>query len=187
MRYVIVGIGGQGILFASRVLGKISLDRGETVIGSEVHGMAQRGGSVISHFKSGDYKSPLVMTGEADILLAFDQNEGIRNLHFLREKGAFVVNVHDRSAFENESLKAFLNERGISVHFLEGYNLLKEHMGGNFLFLNVLLMGAMCGAPIGGPSFEEASRAVKELSPSKFQDANMKVLSIGAESVRSEN
>ena len=60
-------------------------------------------------------------------------------------------------------------------------------MGGNFLILNVLQMGAMCGAPIGGPSFEEASRAVKELSPSKFQDANMKVLSIGAESVRSGN
>ncbi|MGI6783776.1 MAG: 2-oxoacid:acceptor oxidoreductase family protein [Aminivibrio sp.] len=183
MRYVIVGIGGQGILFSSRVLGEVAIRRGESIIGSEVHGMAQRGGSVISHFKSGDYKSPLVMAGEADVLLAFDQNEGIRNLHFLRPGGAFVVNVHDKGAFENPSLAEFLKERGISVHSLEGYNLLKEHMGGNFLFLNVLLMGAMCGAKVSDLTFEEVSAAVKELSPPRFEEANMKVLSIGAESV----
>jgi len=77
MQYVIVGIGGQGILFSSRVLGHIAMSKGETVIGSEVHGMAQRGGSVISHFKIGDYSSPLVKAGEADTLLAFDQNEAL--------------------------------------------------------------------------------------------------------------
>ena len=59
MQYIIVGLGGQGILFTSRVLGKIALKRGENTIGSEEHGMAQRGGSVISHFKIGPYKSPL--------------------------------------------------------------------------------------------------------------------------------
>lgn len=185
MRYVIVGIGGQGILFSSRVLGEVAVRRGEPMIGSEVHGMAQRGGSVISHFKSGNYKSPLVMAGEADILLAFDQNEGIRNLQFLRQKGAFVVNVHDKSALENPSLAQFIREREISVHWLEGYSLLKEHMGGNFLFLNVLLMGAMCGAKVSDLTLEEVSRAVKELSPAKFEEANMKVFAVGADSVRS--
>jgi len=100
MQYIIVGIGGQGILFAGKVLGAVALEKKQRVTGSEVHGMAQRGGSVISHFKTGDFISPLVRAGEADVLLAFDQNEGIRNLHFLREGGAFVVNVHDRSAFD---------------------------------------------------------------------------------------
>lgn len=183
MQYVIVGIGGQGILFASKVLGKVALERGESVIGSEVHGMAQRGGSVISHFKVGDYRSPLVMAGEADILLAFDQNEAVRNLHFLKKKGSLVVNVHDRGALENASLAGMIRDREISVHSLEGYALLKEHMGGNFLFLNVLLMGAMCGAGVSGLSYGEVSRAVKELSPPKFQDANMKVLALGAEAI----
>jgi len=56
-------------------------------------------------------------------------------------------------------------------------------MGGNFLFLNVLLMGAMCGAGVSGLSYGEVSRAVKELSPPKFQDANMKVLALGAEAI----
>ena len=145
--------------------------------------MAQRGGSVISHFKVGDYRSPLVMAGEADILLAFDQSEAVRNLHFLKKKGSLVVNVHDRKALENASLAGLVRDREINVHSLEGYALLKEHMGGNFLFLNVLLMGAMCGAGISGLSFAEVSRAVKELSPPKFQDANMKVLALGAEAI----
>lgn len=183
MQYVIVGIGGQGILFASKVLGKIALDRGESVIGSEVHGMAQRGGSVISHFKVGRYKSPLVMAGEADILLAFDQNEGIRNLRFLKKGGSMVVNVHDKAAFDNAKLVSCLEERSLSVYPLEGYPLLKEHMGGNFLFLNVLLMGAMCGAGVSGLSFDEVSRAVKELSPPKFEDANVKVFALGFKAV----
>ncbi len=183
MQYVIVGIGGQGILFASKVLGAIALKNGLSVMGSEVHGMAQRGGSVISHFKTGEYASPLVRAGEADLLLAFDQNEGVRNLHFLRQGGAFVVNVHDRASFENPKLTAFLKERRISVFSLEGYRLLKEHMGGNFLFLNVLLMGAMCCAGVGAPSFDETASAVKTLSPAKFEDANMKVLTLGYEAI----
>ena len=187
MQYVIVGIGGQGILFASRVLGKIALDRGEPFIGSEVHGMAQRGGSVISHFKVGDYKSPLVMTGEADILLAFDQNEAIRNIPFLKKKGTLVVNVHDQEAFGNPSLKELIAAKELSVRSLEGYELLKKHMGGNFLFLNVLLLGAMGAAGVSGLSLEEVERAVKDLSPSKFKDANMKVLTLGAEAADRKN
>lgn len=183
MQYVIVGIGGQGILFASKALGAIAMNNGLHVMGSEVHGMAQRGGSVVSHFKTGEYVSPLVRAGEADLLLAFDQNEGVRNLHFLREGGAFVVNVHDASAFANPKLDAFLKERRVSVFALEGYRLLKEHMGGNFLFLNVLLMGGMCGAGVGAPSFDETASAVKALSPAKFEDANMKVLKLGYEAI----
>jgi len=113
MQYIIVGIGGQGILFTSKVLGKIAIDKGLSLIGSEVHGMAQRGGSVISHFKIGDYKSPLVTSGQADIVMAFDQNEGIRNLAFLKEGGTFLVNVHDPRVFENERLKKYLTGRKI--------------------------------------------------------------------------
>jgi len=79
MQYIIAGIGGQGILFSSKVLGHIALSKGINVIGSEVHGMSQRGGSVISHYKTGDYSSPLVEKGEADVLLAFDQTEALRN------------------------------------------------------------------------------------------------------------
>ena len=184
MQYVIVGIGGQGILFSSKVLGKIALSRGESVMGSEVHGMAQRGGSVISHFKIGQYKSPLVKAGEADALLAFDQNEAVRNLHFLRNGGSLIVNVHDAAALGNEHLKAYIREHDIRVHHLEGYELLKKHMNGNFLFLNVLIVGAMCGAGVGDVSYDEVRSAVREPSPAKFADANMKVLELGYEALK---
>ena len=90
MQIVITGIGGQGILFTSRILGHIALSRNEDIIGNEVHGMAQRGGSVVSHIKMGSFSSPLVMPGEADLLLAFDQYEAIRNLHFLKDGGQLL-------------------------------------------------------------------------------------------------
>jgi len=179
MQYVIVGIGGQGILFSSRVLGHIALSKGESVMGSEVHGMAQRGGSVISHFKIGKYSSPLVKAKEADVLLAFDQNEAMRNLHFLKPGGKAIVNVHAPEALENQNLKRFLEERSIELYPIKGYEILKEHMNGRFLFLNVLILGAMCGAGIGNVTLEEVKKAIEELAPPKYVEANLKVVDLG--------
>ncbi|WP_024821690.1 MULTISPECIES: 2-oxoacid:acceptor oxidoreductase family protein [Aminobacterium] len=179
MQYVIVGIGGQGILFSTKVLGHIAMTRGENVMGSEVHGMAQRGGSVISHFKVGDYKSPLVKAGEADVLLAFDQNEAIRNLQFLRKEGSLVVNVFDEAAFHNDHLQAYLEKRKIKLFKIKGYDILKNHMGGNFLFLNVLILGALCASDVANVEIGEVREAIKQLSPGKFAEANLKVLNLG--------
>jgi len=179
MQYIIVGLGGQGILFASRVLGEIAIKRGENVIGSEVHGMAQRGGSVISHFKVGSYKSPLISAGDADVLLAFDQSEGIRNLHFLKKGGYGIINTHKMEVFQNESLKKYLTKRNISTFLLKGYEILNEHMKGNYLFLNVLILGAMGALNVGGISFDEVKDAISKLSPAKFLDDNMKALDLG--------
>lgn len=179
MQFVIVGTGGQGILFASKALGYVAMEKGQSIVGSEVHGMAQRGGSVVSHFKVGRYLSPLVKVGEADVLLAFDQNEAVRNMHFLKDGGNLVVNLYDPVAFENEKLWNYIKKHGIKVHKLEGYSILKDHMEGKFLFLNVLMLGAMSGAGVGGVSMEEVRKAVQELSPSRFAQANLKVLDLG--------
>lgn len=184
MQYVIVGIGGQGILFSSRVLGHIALSKGERVIGSEVHGMAQRGGSVISHFKVGDYNSPLVKTNEADVLLAFDQNEAVRNLHYLKKGGHAVVNTHDVSFAENPSIKLWLKDRDVKLHTIMGYDILKKHMGGRFIFLNVLILGAMCGAGLGEVSVDEVREAVRSLAPAKFAEDNVRVVDLGYEGTR---
>lgn len=181
MQFIIVGVGGQGILFSSKVLGQVSLSRGLNVIGSEVHGMSQRGGSVISHYKIGDYQSPLVQKGEADVLLAFDQMEALRNYDFLRKGGQAIVNVHDQEHFENPDLKSYLESREITVHPIHGYEILKEHMNGKFLFLNVLILGAMCGAGLGDVSMEEVRQAITELAPARFVDANLKVVDLGFE------
>ena len=179
MQYVIVGIGGQGILFSSRVMGHLALARGEEVLGSEVHGMAQRGGSVISHFKMGDYSSPMVPEGSADVLVAFDQTEAFRNLGFLREGGQAILNVDAPEALENEDLRRYLQKRKISLHTLKGYDILQAEMEGKFLFLNVLMLGALCGSGVGDFSLKDMEDALRELAPPKFLEANLKALNLG--------
>ncbi|MDR2137303.1 MAG: 2-oxoacid:acceptor oxidoreductase family protein [Synergistaceae bacterium] len=181
MQYIIVGIGGQGILFTSKVMGRIAVGKGLPVIGSEVHGMAQRGGSVISHFKVGNYKGPLVAEGNADVVMAFDQNEGIRNLTFLKKGGTFLVNVGAPQAFQNESLKQYLADREIETCRFAGYDILNRHMDGNALFLNVLILGAACGMKIQGFEKDLVVAALKELSPPKYLEANLKVFALGVE------
>ena len=89
---VIVGVGGQGALLASRVLGSLAQLLGLDVKVSEVHGMAQRGGSVITHVRMGEHVfAPLVTEGEADIMLAFEPLEALRALPFLKEGGGRVI------------------------------------------------------------------------------------------------
>ena len=90
---MIVGVGGQGTLLTSRILGGITLDAGYDVKLSEVHGMAQRGGSVVRFVRYGDkVAEPIVEEGQADVLIAFEKLEALRYAHFLKEDGALVVN-----------------------------------------------------------------------------------------------
>ena len=184
MQYIIVGIGGQGILFSSRVMGHLALARGEEVLGSEVHGMAQRGGSVISHFKMGNYDSPMVPEGSADVLVAFDQTEAIRNFSFLKRGGHAVINLDAPEILENEDLRKYIQKREISLHTLKGYDILQAEMGGKFLFLNVLMLGALCGSGVGGFSLEEMEKALRDLAPPKFLEANLKALHLGYEATK---
>ena len=90
---MIVGVGGQGTLLTSRVLGKIALTGGYDVKLSEVHGMAQRGGSVVTFVRYGaSVAEPIVEEGQADILIAFERLEALRYAHFLKPDGAIIVN-----------------------------------------------------------------------------------------------
>ncbi len=91
---VIVGVGGQGTLLASKILGHIALEEGCDVKVSEVHGMAQRGGSVITHVRVGEkVHAPLVCAGGADYLLAFEELEAARAISFLKPGGSLIVST----------------------------------------------------------------------------------------------
>ena len=91
---MIVGVGGQGTLLASRILGSVAIRAGYDVKVSEVHGMSQRGGSVITYVKYGsEVYSPIIDRGEADIILAFEQLEGYRALPWLKKGGKMIVNT----------------------------------------------------------------------------------------------
>ena len=90
---MIVGVGGQGTLLTSRILGGLAMDAGYDVKLSEVHGMAQRGGSVVTFVRYGDkVNEPIVEEGQADVLIAFERLEALRYLHFLKKDGVVIVN-----------------------------------------------------------------------------------------------
>ncbi|MBQ8315806.1 MAG: indolepyruvate oxidoreductase subunit beta, partial [Lachnospiraceae bacterium] len=90
---MIVGVGGQGTLLTSRILGNITVEAGFDVKLSEVHGMAQRGGSVVTFVRYGEkVAEPIVEEGQADVLIAFERLEALRYAHFLKKDGAMVIN-----------------------------------------------------------------------------------------------
>ena len=90
---MIVGVGGQGTLLTSRILGKLAINAGYDVKLSEVHGMAQRGGSVVTFVRYGDkVNEPIVEEGQAGVLIAFERLEALRYLHFLKKDGVVIVN-----------------------------------------------------------------------------------------------
>ena len=90
---LIVGVGGQGTLLTSRVLGRLAMDAGYDVKMSEVHGMAQRGGSVVTHVRYAEkVYSPLIEDGGADVILSFEKLEALRWAHFLKKGGVILVN-----------------------------------------------------------------------------------------------
>jgi len=90
---MIVGVGGQGTLLTSRILGGITIAAGFDVKLSEVHGMAQRGGSVVTYVRYGEkVAEPIVEEGQADVLIAFEKLEALRYAHFLKEDGIIIVN-----------------------------------------------------------------------------------------------
>ena len=90
---MIVGVGGQGTLLTSRILGALTTNAGYDVKLSEVHGMAQRGGSVVTFVRYGDkVNEPIVEEGHADVLIAFERLEALRYAHFLKKDGAIIIN-----------------------------------------------------------------------------------------------
>ena len=90
---MIVGVGGQGTLLTSRILGGITVENGYDVKLSEVHGMAQRGGSVVTYVRYGEkVTEPIVEEGQADVLIAFERLEALRYAHFLKKDGVMIVN-----------------------------------------------------------------------------------------------
>lgn len=118
---IIAGVGGQGVLFAAKVFTEIARRRQQPVLGSQTFGMAQRGGSVMAHLKIGDFRSPLVCEGDADLLLGLDSTEAHRTLPFLRPKcngsGAVcVVNAPDAGSFPDQRVADLLSEMGVTVH-----------------------------------------------------------------------
>ncbi len=150
---LIVGVGGQGTLLASVLLGNLALDNGYDVKLSEVHGMSQRGGSVVTHVKISDGKvgAPLIEEGEADIILAFEKLEAYRWLPYLKKGGALYVNTQQilpmpvimGQAEYPEDMDSALEERAGKLKAFDAMKIAEEC--GSSKAVNVVLLGAASG------------------------------------------
>jgi indolepyruvate ferredoxin oxidoreductase beta subunit len=146
---VICGVGGQGIILASNVLCHTAFVEGFDVKKSEVHGMAQRGGSVITHVRIGDkIYSPLIEQGNSDIVLAFEKLEAMRYIHYLKKNGTAIVNdrkilpmsVLTGAASYPENIKANLKRHG-EIYYVDAEKVALEL--GNIRTVNIILLGVL--------------------------------------------
>jgi len=186
-----VGVGGQGVLLASMVIGNAAMAKGMEVAMSEVHGMAQRGGSVTSTIRMGEEViSPLIPKGGADLLLAFEPIEAYRSLGFSNEGTYIVTNTHpiipitvsmgvDKYPEMDEVISA-LREASGRVIPIDATELAVEE--GGAIATNSVLMGAVAAVKNFPISREELLRSLMDRVPKKFSEMNERAFQRGYES-----
>ncbi|NLL55623.1 MAG: indolepyruvate oxidoreductase subunit beta [Clostridiales bacterium] len=187
MNILIVGVGGQGTLLTSKVLGKYAELAGFDCKLSEVHGMAQRGGSVVTHVRFGKkVYSPIIWEGGADIILAFEKLEAFRYQNYLKESGVMVINdmeiypmpVIIGAAVYPDTIKDSLSGK-VKTAFINAAEIAIK--AGNIKALNIVMVGAL--TKMLGFDFDKMSQAVTESVPPKFLDVNQKALLDGYNSI----
>ncbi len=182
---VIVGVGGQGTLLASRILGAFGVNRGTNVKVSEVHGMAQRGGTVVTYIRLGDCAvSPLIEDGCADYILSFELMEAARALHYLKKGGTVITNtqcispmsVVTGAAAYPEDLPARLKEKADTI-LVDAYALAEK--AGETRAVNLVLLGALCALTQGDAA--EWEKAISECVPARSIEVNLKAFELGTQ------
>lgn len=182
---MIAGVGGQGSLLASRVLGALAISKGFDVKVSEVHGMSQRGGSVVTYVRYSEDKvaSPVICRGEADFLLCFEQLEAARWIEYLRPDGVLVANTQKMlpmpvitgAAEYPEGIIEDIKAKGAKVIALDALSLAAQ--AGSEKAVNIVLIGAF--ARFCEFSKEEVEACIKACVPPKFLDINIKAFELG--------
>ncbi|MGI6267641.1 MAG: indolepyruvate oxidoreductase subunit beta [Acutalibacteraceae bacterium] len=181
---MIVGVGGQGTLLASRILGQALLNQGFDIKVSEVHGMSQRGGSVVTYVKYGEkVYSPVVRDCEADLIIAFEQLESVRWINHLKKDGKVIINTQEidpmpvviGAAEYPKDLINSIKQKNISTTALDALSLAIE--AGSPKAVNVVLIGVLANIM----DFDKSVwiDAVKETVPQKFLDMNLKAFDLG--------
>ena len=181
---MIVGVGGQGTLLASKILGKLLLTKGYDVKVSEVHGMSQRGGSVVTYVRFGEkVYSPIIDKGESDIILSFELLEAARWAEYLKKDGVIITNTQQinpmpviiGAAKYPENIVGKLKDKGLNVDAFDALSLAEE--AGSSKAVNIVLMGRI--SKYFDFSDEEWSNAIIESVPEKFRDMNLKAFELG--------
>lgn len=161
MQIAITGRGGQGVLFLTRILSECALELGQEMIASETHGMAVRGGSVISTLKAGPFRGPLIRSGQADVMIVLDE-EYVEAFTYLLSPGGTL----------------FLNAQTCAVHpFIDASGLA---VGMGFpLIANLILLGFALNHDKLFCSFPIVEKVIARISPVRFKEVNLKALQLG--------
>jgi indolepyruvate ferredoxin oxidoreductase beta subunit len=161
MRIAITGRGGQGVLFITRILSECALELGLNVIASETHGMAMRGGSVISTLKVGDFRGPLLGSGQADMMLVLDAGSMEAFSHLLADQGTLYLNAPSSDSYPT------IDATGLAMRM------------GNPVIANLILLGFVlfhgtlfCDTPL-------VESVIEKISPPRFREMNLKALKAG--------
>ena len=170
---MIVGVGGQGTLLTSRILGGITVEAGYDVKLSEVHGMAQRGGSVVTYVRYGEkVAEPIVEEGQADVLIAFERLEALRYAHFLKKDGVIIVN--DQRIDPMPVVTGVAKYRVVSVDAMD-----EAIKMGNSRVFNVIILG-IAAKNMDFPK-EQWIEVIKKTVPPKTIDINVAAFEKGYE------
>lgn len=176
IQIILSGIGGQGVLFLSRIFSELGLRMGVNVLGSETHGMSQRGGSVICHLKLGEFQSPLIRTGAADLLYCLDRSETYRVLKFLKAGGVCFSSCVSADRFEKEIVGYMKdNEMILAVH--DAVRTASE--SGSARAANVTLIGYSVGTGLVPYTFDAFSAVLKTVSRKNVSALNLKAFEAG--------
>ena len=184
---MIVGVGGQGSLLASKLLGKIFLENGFDVKVSEVHGMSQRGGSVLTYVRVGEkVYSPIIDEGEADYVISFEILEAARAAKFLKKDGKIISNLQEINpmpvvagkAEYPVSLAEKMKDLGIDIDAFDALQMAEE--AGSSKAVNLVLMGRL--SKHFGFSEEEWIETIEKSVPAKFLEMNKKAFRLGRDS-----
>ena len=181
---MIVGVGGQGSLLASKLLGRLLLTKGYDIKVSEVHGMSQRGGSVVTYVRFGDkVYSPIIDKGEADFVISFEILEAARYTEYLKNGAKVIANtqkinpmpVITGAAEYPEDLEGKMRAAGVDLDAIDALSLAEE--AGSAKAVNIVLLGRL--SKYFDFTVEEWMEAIEQSVPAKFLELNKKAFELG--------
>jgi len=191
---VITGVGGQGVITASDILGKAAVKAGVDVFVSEVHGMAQRGGSVNCCVRLGDVSGPLVPNGEADVILSTEPIEALRYIHFSNKKTTIITDSTPMIPFTVATGEAEYPDLEIVYKELQKYGKLYKFDAvkiakdsGSVITKNIVLLGALAAVNILPFDKKILLDTILENVPSKYKEINEKAFLNGMKAIENDN
>ena len=193
LNIIIAGVGGQGVVLMSEILGNAAVRDGLKVRGSEVLGMAQRGGSVFSNIRLGDeVYSPMTPDGKCDVLISLEPSEALRNIQYLNSKSIVImsnrkvipatVSMGKSTYPEIDQIQKKLESVTARVLALDAVEIAEK--AGNRQSSNVVMLGALFGSGKMPIKIETVKEAIRERVPAKAADVNLKAFDMGYELIK---